>query len=105
MRQLAQLLLTIVFLTPTLLYASVSEGEITSSVSSSDDFSTYKASFVSATSKLIDKGVCTLADFKEMGGWVKSQNHKAQPVYFTYCGGMHIKNRIYLDASSGKLFR
>jgi hypothetical protein len=40
-----------------------------------------------------------------MGGWVKSQNHKKEPIYFTYCGGLHISKRIYLDVVTGEIFR
>ena len=74
-------------------------------IQSSDDFQLHKGGFLKATSTLIDNGTCTLADFREMGGWVRSQSHKPKPVYFTYCGGMTVSNRIYLDVSSGKVFR
>ena len=42
----------------------------------------------------------------QYGGFVKAQGgYKDQPVYFTYCGGMKVSNRIYLDVSSGELFK
>jgi len=74
-------------------------------ISDSDDVSMYESIFLAATKKLVSSGVCSLAEIQEYGGWVKSQNQKKKPVYFTYCGGMNVKNRIYLDASSGKTFR
>lgn len=82
-------------------HAEAAEGAI----QSSDDFQLHKGGFLKATSTLIDNGTCTLADFREMGGWVRSQSHKPKPVYFTYCGGMTVSNRIYLDVSNGKVFR
>lgn len=74
-------------------------------VGGSDDYRIYKEAFVAAASKLISSGECKEADFKEMGGWMKSTTHRDRPVYFTYCGGMHVRNRIYLDAASGRTFR
>lgn len=74
-------------------------------VSQSDDFATHRAAFVAAANELIGDGRCTAADFEEMGGWVKSTSHRDEPIYFTYCGGMTIANRIYLDASTGRIFR
>ena len=84
---------------------SITSGEVDAAIRASDDFSSYRQSFMSATAKLIENGTCTLAELKEIGGWVKSQNNKNQPIYFTYCGGMTMKNRIYIDASSGNVFR
>lgn len=74
-------------------------------IKSSDDFSKYQSVFVSASEQLIRSGTCTLEDFKEMGGWWRSTNHKPKPVYFTYCGGITKSNRVYLNAATGKAFR
>jgi hypothetical protein len=71
----------------------------------SDDYKRYKSQFVSASKKLIDQGRCALGDFKENGGWAKSASQRARPVYFVYCGGFTRENRIYLDASTGDIFR
>jgi len=73
-------------------------------ISGSDDYRTYKNVFAKAAADLIASGQCTRADFEEMGGWYKSTNHRTQPIYFTYCGGMRIENRLYLDASTGRVF-
>jgi hypothetical protein len=74
-------------------------------VAQSDDFAEHRAAFARAAGKLISDGKCTAADFKEMGGWVKSTTHRNEPVYFTYCGGMTISNRIYLNAGNGRVFQ
>jgi len=78
---------------------------VVKAVKSSDDFSKYKTLFISASDKLIKSGKCSLGDLKEMGGWMRSTNHKPKPIYFTYCGGMTKNNRIYLNAATGKTFR
>lgn len=78
---------------------------VAKAIKSSDDFSKYQKLFVSASEKLIKSGNCSLGDFTEMGGWWRSTKHKPKPVYFTYCGGMTISNRIYLDTVTGKTFR
>lgn len=81
------------------------EAELEVAIAASDDFTIHKQAFLSATSSLVSQGTCSLSELKEMGGWVKSQSHKNQPVYFTYCGGMHLSKRIYVDVSTGKVFR
>jgi hypothetical protein len=72
-------------------------------VAQSDDFSQHRKAFVKAARQLIDQGRCTAADFEEQGGWVKSSNHPDQPMYFTYCGGMTVANRIYVNAETGQI--
>ena len=74
-------------------------------VSASDDYTTYASAFERGARELMKQGRCSPEDFREMGGWVKSTNHKNKPVYFTYCGGMTVSDRIYLDASSGRIFK
>lgn len=73
-------------------------------IAGSDDFSQHRAAFVKAASTLIEDRRCTVADLEEMGGWWKSSNHRDAPIYFIYCGGMTLSNRIYLDAGSGRIF-
>ncbi|CVI14848.1 exported hypothetical protein [Agrobacterium fabacearum CFBP 5771] len=82
-----------------------SADEITQSVSQSDDFKRHELAFVTATKKLISDGTCKVSDFEYVGGFLKSMNHKNKPIYFTYCGGMTISNRLYLNVSTGEIFR
>jgi hypothetical protein len=72
-------------------------------VAQSDDFSEHRAAFVRAANELIESGRCTAADFEEQGGWMKSSNHGEEPIYFTYCGGSTVANRIYLNAETGQI--
>ena len=75
-------------------------------VANSDDFALHRRPFAAAAAQLIADRRCTRDDFIEMGGWMKSVNqYKDQPVYFTYCGGMTSANKVYLDATTGRIFR
>ena len=74
-------------------------------IAQSDDFPRHRLAFVRAANQLIAEGRCTRQDFEDVGGWSKSSTHRNQPVYFTYCGGMTITNRIYLDANTGRTFQ
>lgn len=75
-------------------------------VAGSDDFRLHKDAFAKAARSLIDRGTCTAKDFQDNGGWMKSTTtYRDRPVYFTYCGGTDLSNRLYLDASTGKTFR
>ncbi|WP_227267783.1 SH3 domain-containing protein [Roseobacter weihaiensis] len=74
-------------------------------VAGSDDFARYRTAFVEATQSLISQRHCTERDFRDMGGWVKSSSHRSQPIYFTYCGGATVANRLYLNADTGEIFK
>lgn len=74
-------------------------------IAQSDDFLRYRGVFLSASTALIEQRRCNEADFREMGGWAKSFTHKEKPIYFTYCGGGSLAHRLYLDASTGKVFQ
>lgn len=73
-------------------------------VKGSDDYRLYKDAFAKAASSLIASGRCTKKDFIEMGGWAKSSS-KSGPIYFTYCGGMHLSRRLYLNTETGKYYK
>lgn len=73
-------------------------------VAHSDDFAQHRTAFVQAANELVASGRCTAADFEEQGGWMKSTNHRDEPIYFMYCGGMTVANRIYLNAETGRIF-
>jgi hypothetical protein len=75
-------------------------------IANSDDFTQYRRAFVTATQSLLADGRCSAADFEEMGGWLKAtMERRNEPVYFTYCGGMTIANRLYLNVETGEIFR
>ena len=74
-------------------------------ISGSDDFQKYRSAFAQAAQSLISSGRCREADFRELGGWIKSTNNRNQPIYFIYCGGSTGSNRLYLNAETGEVFR
>lgn len=82
-----------------------SDSQLESAIEQSDDFQLYRTEFMTASRGLLERGRCTLADFREMGGWVRSTNHKPDLVYFTYCGKMHVSNRLYVDVATGRIFQ
>lgn len=71
----------------------------------SDEIARRREAFTQATTELVSEGICTLDEFAENGGWVKSTTHGASPVYFMYCGGATVADRLYLDAETGRRFR
>ncbi|KKL18693.1 hypothetical protein LCGC14_2472970, partial [marine sediment metagenome] len=73
-------------------------------VAQSDDFRTFRAEFAEAARDLIKQGRCSESDFAEMGGWLSSPS-RGDGVYFTYCGGLHVDNRLYLDVRTGEVFQ
>jgi hypothetical protein len=78
---------------------------IASLISDSDDYRLNKDAFVKATQSLLDQKKCTENDLKESGGWYKSTNYRDRLAYFIYCSRSHKSNRIYLDVSSGQVFK
>lgn len=74
-------------------------------VGRSDDLAQRREAFTKATTELVSEGACTLDEFAENGGWVRSTTHGTSPVYFMYCGGATVADRLYLDASTGRRFR
>lgn len=80
--------------------------EIQEAIAQSDDYERYRAAFTEAARSLLTSRRCGRYEMTQYGGFVKAQgNNKSLPVYFTYCGGSHIDNRIYLDVSTGEIFR
>ena len=81
---------------------TASDGE--SLVAKSDDFGQHRDRFVEAANELIASGRCSENDFRESGGWAASTT-EGRDVYFTYCGGFNLSNRIYLNVSNGNIFQ
>lgn len=77
---------------------------LTEYVSSSDDFKLHQEVFLMKTDELIKEKICAPHDFEELGGWVKSVKYQEREVYFVYCGGQKLANKIYLDVQSKQIF-
>ncbi len=72
-------------------------------IENSDHYMSFQEVFLDASTQLIKGKQCRLADFEEVGGWIKSINHK-DSVYFIYCGGIEAEHKIYLNVASGEIF-
>jgi hypothetical protein len=74
-------------------------------IAGSDDLDENNAVFADAATELLAAGTCTEAEFIENGGWVRSTAFESRSVYFMYCGGTTVANRLYLDVATGDVFR
>lgn len=70
----------------------------------SDDLKIHKEKFRNMVAELISDGECDPSDFEELGGWVKSVKYSDRDVYFIYCGGLSLENKIYLDVNTNEIF-
>ncbi len=70
----------------------------------SDDLKLHKETFRNTVAELISDGECDPSDFEELGGWVKSVKYSDRDVYFIYCGGLSLENKIYLDVNTNEVF-
>ncbi len=81
-----------------------SNSPVAKSLEASDDYEKYHKSFISVSEQLIKNGTCTIKDFNDQGGWARSTT-KGKGVYFTYCGGMRLSNKVYINVITGKISR
>ena len=82
------------------------DAEIQEAIAQSDDYGLYRAEFTKAATYLLTTKRCTPEELVEIGGFVKAQGeNKVKPIYFTYCGGMTVNNRLYVDAETGKVYK
>ena len=70
----------------------------------SDDLKLYQEKFRNSVAKLISEGECEPIDFEELGGWIRSVRYSERDVYFIYCGGLSLENKIYLDVNTNEIF-
>jgi hypothetical protein len=73
-------------------------------VARSDDYGLHGSAFVAAADSMIADALCTPQDFVDNGGFVRSTRH-ARGVYFIYCGGTRLDDRLYLRVATGEVFR
>lgn len=74
-------------------------------VAASDDHTLHAQAFAQAAARLVRERRCTVAELRELGGWLRAAPDGGAPRYFTYCGGTSVRHRIYLDPASGRLSR
>ena len=68
-------------------------------VKNSDDYDKHGLLFQKKAQELVDSGRCDWSEFKENGGWIRSSDNPG--FYFTFCGGLHRTNRVYLYPKTG----
>ena len=74
-------------------------------IGASDDLAKHQDAFVQVSKILVDSGECKLSDFRDIGGWWRSAEHRSRPIYYTYCGSATNSHRIYVDIATGQTFR
>ncbi len=79
-----------------------SNSSVAKALEASDDYEKYHESFISTSEQLIKNGTCTITDLKNQGGWTRSTT-RGKGVYFTYCGGMKLSNKVYINVITGKV--
>ena len=86
---------------------SRADADIIKAIELSDDFQKHKRVFISASRRLIDEGRCSLEILQYNGGWTRSQMRRGGAIYFTYlrARGATVRDRIYLNANTGELFK
>ena len=87
-------------------YLANADNKLINALKFSDNFDLHKEAFIKHSKKILDSGKCSFEDFKENGGWAKATGSNAQkPVYFIYCGGFTLKDKLYLNISNGKVWK
>jgi uncharacterized protein YgiM (DUF1202 family) len=81
------------------------DSPIVEAIISSEDLAIYLDTFVSVSKELVKAGECKLSDFKDIGGWWRSAEHKPKSVYYTFCGNASNNHRIFVNTDTGKTFR
>jgi len=89
---------------PPVISAEERRKTVTQYIANSDDFKLYETAFVQKTDELLKNETCVPEDFEELGGWVKSLKYQEREVYFVYCGGRKLANKIYFDIQSKEIF-
>ncbi len=77
---------------------------VSSYISRSDDFKAYQEKFIKVTSQLLQEKICEPQDFEELHGWMRSLNYPDRNVYFIYCGGLNVSDKVYYDVDSEEIF-
>ncbi len=73
-------------------------------LSNSDDFEANEDRFIDHTEAVLKSGDCTMEDIAQVSGWLRSFNFRDAPIYYTYCGGLDVENKYYLNLDTGETF-
>ena len=105
--RLISILIAAVFFAPSPGGAAIADADLEAALRRSEDLSMHAEVFLKASRTLVLQGRCSLQDFRIVGGWARRTvpGREQHRIYVTYCGGSAAKNRLYLDATSGRVFR
>ena len=74
-------------------------------VAGSDDFRRNRDVFAAAAQRLIEASTCTKDELKNQGGFSRVDGAGGQNVYFVYCGGDTMSDRVFIDTKTQQVFR
>jgi len=105
--RLISILIAAVSLAPSSVCATITDADLEAALKRSEDLSMHAEVFLKASRALVLQGQCSLQDFRIIGGWARrmASGREQHRIYVTYCGGTAAKNRLYLDVTSGRVFR
>lgn len=83
--------------------ANLSNADVATMISGSDDFNLYQGIFISATKRLMSEFGCSQQSIRAFGGWMRSQNQEG--LYFIDCGSGTTTNKVYLNPITGQMHR
>jgi hypothetical protein len=74
-------------------------------IASTDDFEQYEARFIELTDSVLQSKQCSEEDLTQLKGWIRSFNYPDEPIYYSYCGGLEVEDKLYINLDSGDVFR
>ena len=74
-------------------------------VAGSEDFRRHRDVFAEAARKLVDAGTCNETELAAQGGFHRAAGGSSPDIYFAYCGGDTMSDRVFVDTKSQEIFR
>jgi hypothetical protein len=70
-----------------------------------DDFEQHEARFIELTDQVLQSQQCSQSDLEQLQGWIRSFNYPDEPIYYSYCGGLDVEDKLYINLDNGDIFR
>jgi hypothetical protein len=74
-------------------------------IAGTDDFEQNEARFIELTDTALKSKQCREEDLAQMQGWIRSFNYPDEPIYYSYCGGLEVEDKLYINLDNGDVFR
>lgn len=84
---------------------SAETDEFEAIVAGSQDFRRHRDAFAEAAGKLVDAGTCSKAELAGQGGFARVTGSFSPDIYFAYCGGDTMGDRVFVDTKAKRVFR